>query len=496
MHYIIDAFSTIFTPMGLLLNVVGVVLGILFGALPGLNSVVGVALLLPLTYNMHPSFGLIMLGGLYMGATYGGSISAILLNCPGTGEAACTALNGNPMARQGRAREALGYSVLSSGFGGLFGVIIMLLFTPVLAKFALKFGPAEQFLVCVMGLAVVGSLMGKSAAKGFFSVAFGLILSVVGMDVTSVNYRLSFGNMHLQAGLDLIPISVGIFAIAEMLSLLTNQVTGNLISEAQDDYKPMVVVKELARRWQILLKSSIIGTIIGILPGTGGAIAAFISYGEAKRSSTERKQFGSGAIDGIIAPESANNAAVGGSFVPLLSLGIPGSATSAIIFGALTVHGMVPGPKLFNEHTDVVYALMLGLLLSVIIMVVLGMSGTRLFTKILKVNVKYIIPAVIALSIFGAYSARNSLFDVLVAIVFGVIGLVFKRARIPVAPAVLGMILGSMTEQNLRQSMVIASAKGLNIFAYIVFRPISIVLLVLIGLLIIGNLKTNLRGDE
>jgi len=496
MHYIINAFSTIFSPMGLLLNIVGVVFGIIFGALPGLNGVVGVALLLPLTYNMNPSFGLIMLGGLYMGATYGGSISAILLNCPGTGEAACTALNGNPLARQGRAKEALNFAVLSSGIGGLFGVIIMLLFTPILAKFALKFGPAEQFLVCVLGLAVVGSLMGKNVAKGFFSVAFGLILSVVGMDVTSVNYRLSFGNMHLQSGLDLIPISVGLFAIAEMLVLLTNQNTGDLITEPQDDYKVVTTLKELGRRWKILLKSSIIGTIIGILPGTGGAIAAFISYGEAKRSSKERKQFGFGAVDGIIAPESANNAAVGGSFVPLLSLGIPGSATSAIIFGALTVHGMVPGPKLFNEHTDVVYALMMGLLLSVIIMVIVGLSGTRLFTKILKVNTKFIIPAVIALSLFGAYSARNSLFDVLVAIVFGVIGLIFKRTNIPVAPAVLGMILGKMTEQNLRQSMVIAAAKGLNIFSYIVFRPISIVLLILIGLLIIGNLKTNLRGDE
>ena len=204
--------------------------------------------------------------------------------------------------------------------------------------------------------------------------------------------------------------------LTEMLALL-NQNTGNLITEPQGEYKTVTVLKEMARRWKILLKSSIIGTIIGILPGTGGAIAAFISYGEAKRSSKERKQFGFGAIDGIIAPESANNAAVGGSFVPLLSLGIPGSATSAIIFGALTVHGMVPGPKLFNEHTDVVYALMMGLLLSVIIMVILGLSGTRLFSKILKVNTKFIIPAVIALSLFGAYSARNSLFDVFVAIV-------------------------------------------------------------------------------
>ena len=206
--------------------------------------------------------------------------------------------------------------------------------------------------------------------------------------------------------------------------------------------------------------------------------------------------FGKGAPDGIIAPESANNAAVGGSFVPLLSLGIPGSATSAIIFGALTVHGMIPGPKLFNEHTDTVYALMIGLMISVLFMVALGVVGTGFFSKILRVKTKYIIPAVLAFSVLGAFSARNSVFDIAVALFFGIVGLFFKKAGIPIAPAVLGMILGSMAEQNLRQSMVIASAKSMNLFKYIVFRPISIVLIVLIGLLLVGNIKTNLRGKE
>ena len=471
-------------------------MGIIFGALPGLNGVVGVALLLPLTYSMAPEYGLIMLSGLYMGATYGGSVSAILLNCPGTGEAACTALNGNPMARQGKAKEALFYSLFASAIGGIFGAIVMLCFTPILAKMALKFGPPELFLVSIMGLAVVGSLMGNSLAKGMFSVAFGLVLSIVGMDVTSVNFRFTFNNMYLQSGLSLIPVSVGLFAIAEMLDLITKKDDSELISQKFSNAKGISILKDVLKRWKILLKSSLIGTIIGILPGTGGAIASFISYGEAKRSSTETDLFGKGAPDGIIAPEAANNAAVGGSFVPLLSLGIPGSATSAIIFGALTVHGMIPGPKLFSEHTDTVYALMLGLILSVLFMVFLGMAGTGLFSKILKVKTKYIIPAVLAFSVLGAFSARNSVFDIAVALFFGIIGLVFKKAGIPIAPAVLGMILGSMAEQNLRQSMVIASAKSINLFSYIVFRPISIVLIVLIGLLLIGNIKTNLRGKE
>jgi len=494
MGYLLSALQAVFSPMGLAMNAIGVLLGIVFGALPGLNGVVGVALLLPLTYNMGAEFGLIMLSGLYMGSTYGGSISAILLNCPGTGEAACTALNGNPMARAGRAKDALYYSCIASGFGGIFGSVIMLMFTPILASAALKFGPPELFLVSLLGLAVVGSLMGKSLSKGFFSVGFGLILSIVGMDKTSVNFRFTFGNFHLQSGLDLIPISVGFFAIAEMLVLVAQNVDSSFVTETMNDAKVMTISRDVLKRWKILIKSSVIGTIIGILPGTGGAIASFISYGEAKRSSREAAMFGKGAVDGIIAPESANNAAVGGSFVPLLSLGIPGSATSAIIFGALTIHGMVPGPKLFTEHADAVYALMIGLIISTVLMVVFGLCGTRLFTKVLKVKTKYIIPAVIAFSLFGAYSARGSMFDVLIAVVFGVIGLVFKYHSVPVAPAVLGMILGSMAEQNLRQSMIIAAAKEYNLISYIVFRPISAVLIVLIGLLLFGNFKTNLRG--
>lgn len=495
MEVFFDSLLSAFSPMGILINIMGVSLGIAFGALPGLNGVVGVALLLPITYGMSPEHGLVMLGGLYMGSTYGGSVSAILLNCPGTGEAACTALNGSPMARMGKAKEALSYSSLASGLGGLFGIIVMGLFTPVLSKMALKFGPPELFLVCMAGLTVVGSLMGKNIGKGFFSVAFGLILSIVGMDTITCNYRFTFDNLNMQSGLSLIPVSVGFFAIAEMLNMLCDSNESSTVEKSTDSYRIGNSLRELLRRWKLVLKSSIIGTMIGVLPGTGGAIASFIAYGEAKRSSKEAHLFGKGSIDGIIAPEAANNAAVGGSFVPLLSLGIPGSATSAIIFGALTVHGLIPGPKLFSEHADIVYALTIGLFLSMIMMVIIGLGGISFFSKILKIKTKYIIPAVLAFSVIGAYSARNSLFDVLIAVVFGFIGLLFKRNQIPIAPSVLGMILGAMAEQNLRRSLTIADAKGVNIFSYILLRPISLVVLVLLGLLIYGNMKTVLRSD-
>ncbi len=496
MNTFLGGLASVLMPQALLINILGVVLGIIFGALPGLNGVVGVALLLPITYGMSPAHGLVMLGGLYMGATYGGSISAILLNCPGTGEAACTALNGNPLARAGKAKEALSYSAISSCLGGLFGVVVMGLFTPVLSKMALKFGPPELFLVCMAGLAVVGSLMGKSIGKGFFAVAVGLVLSIVGMDSMSVNYRFTFGNLHLQAGLSLIPVSVGFFAITEMLSMLCESGDSTVMDSKGDAFRVSEAFAETLRRWKMILKSSVIGTVIGILPGTGGAIASFIAYGEAKRTSKEAHLFGEGSIDGIIAPESANNAAVGGSFVPLLSLGIPGSATSAIIFGALTVHGLIPGPKLFSEHADIVYALTAGLFLSTVLMGIVGLGGIRIFTQILKIKTKYVIPVVLAFSLVGAYSARNSMFDVMVAIVFGLVGLLFKRNQIPIAPVVLGMILGVMAEQNLRRSMTIATAKGTGIVTYILMRPISIVILVLLIILIYGNMKTALRANN
>lgn len=499
MQTVLQALAAIFSPAGLALNACGVILGVFFGAMPGLNGVVGVALLLPLTYGLSPAMGLLMLGGLYMGATYGGSISAILLNCPGTGEAACTALNGAPLARQGRAREALYYSAASSAIGGLFGILIMILFTPLLAKMALKFGPPELFLVCLAGLTVVGSLMGKSLSKGFFAVGFGLVLSIVGVDTMTSNYRFVFGSGNLQGGLNLIPVSVGFFAIAEMLSLLSGKNEDSTVhsieKSAQAGVSPRVgaVLFDTLRRWKIILKSSVIGTIIGILPGTGGAIASFISYGEAKRTSKEKALFGKGSVDGIVAPEAANNAAVGGSFVPLLSLGIPGSATSAIIFGALTVHGLVPGPKLFADHADISYTVMLGLLVSVVLMLIIGLAGVPVFAKVLTINLKQIVPAVLAFSLIGAYSARNSMFDVLVAILFGAVGLWFKRADIPVAPVILGMILGTMAEENLRRSMVIAAAKEYNLFSYILMRPVSLVVLAVLVLLVCSNVKTALR---
>jgi putative tricarboxylic transport membrane protein len=495
---IMDAMAAAFTPLALLLNTFGVVLGIIFGALPGLNGVVGVAMLLPLTYGFSPVEGLVMLAGMYTGATYGGAISGILINCPGTGEAACTAINGNLLQKAGRGKEALLISIISSTIGGLFGAVVLLLFTPTLSKWALKFGYSEMFLISLAGLTVVGSLLGKSVSKGFFSVSVGLVFAITGMDTVSTNFRFTFHNMNLQAGVNLVAACVGFFAISEMLENLTSLQKKEESSVKSRNYGVMDAVAECVCRWKLTLKSCIIGTIIGIIPGTGGAISSFIAYGEAKRSTKEPEQFAKneGSVDGIIGPQAANNAVIGGSFVPLLVLGIPGSSTSAIIYGALTIHSLIPGPQLFNKNTDIVYALMAGVILGVVIMAVAGITLNKVFEKILTVDMKYIIPAVMAFSIVGAYSARNNIFDILVAICLGVIGIFFKKAEIPIAPCILGMVLGNLTESNLRRAMTVAGAKNMSLFSYVMTRPLSIVVVLLVGLLIYTNVRNSLREQN
>lgn len=497
---IINAISAAFTPTCLLFNFVGVLLGIIFGALPGLNSVVGVALLIPVTYSMDATTAVIMLAGLYMGATYGGSISAILLNCPGSAEAACTAINGNLMARSGRAKEALLYSVISSGAGGMFGCIVLLFFTPILASLALKFGPPEMFLVCLGGLAIVGSLMGKSLAKGFFAVGIGLLLALTGIDNISSNYRLTFGSAQLSAGLDIVPVVVGLFAVSEMLALIgENSTDGRLLKMEASDIRQRSVWKNILKtEWWLTLKSAVLGTIIGILPGTGGSIASFVSYGEAQRIYGREENFskGSGDVRGIIAPETANNAAVGGSLVPLLALGVPGSATSALLYGALTVQGIVPGPKLFTQHGVLAYALMIGLLISTIVMILVGCNCSKLFSKILLLKTKVIVPTVLALCMIGAFSARNSMFDVGVCLFFGILGLWFKKADIPLAPILISMILGQMLEENFRRCLIITNAKHISLLQYVLVRPISLVLVALVALLLVFNARTALRKNN
>ncbi|MEG1640369.1 MAG: tripartite tricarboxylate transporter permease, partial [Ruthenibacterium sp.] len=399
--------------------------------------------------------------------------------------------------RKGRGKEALYYAILASVFGGLCGVAVLIFFTPLLASVALQFGPPEMFLIAVAGLAVVGSLSGKGIGKGFFAVLFGVLLSMIGVDTLTGQSRLTFGIPQLTSGIGLIPAIVGFFALSEMVCQCAKIGEKGSKTVSLEKIRLVEAIRRLFKHWFLLIKSTLIGIWIGILPGTGGAISAFVSYGEAKRGYKEGEvPFGEGNEKGIIAAESSNNAAVGGSLIPLLALGIPGSATAAIIYGAILIHGITPGPKLFIDAPELAYSFTIGMLFAVLAMGVIGICGVPLFSKILKIKIQYIVPIVIVCSLIGAYSSRNSIYDVVIAVVCGLIGVLFHRCGIPVAPVMLGLILGNLVEVNLRNSMLIAAAKDVNLLQYIFTRPLSIAVVVLLALMLFGNIKTSLRSKN
>ena len=493
MQFYLEAFIAVFQPMSLFLITLGTLAGVIFGALPGLSGPIGVALLLPFTFNLDPAGGLLMLGGIYMGSSYGGSITAILLNTPGTGEAAPAAIEGFPLAQQGRAKEALYYSILACIIGGIIGVVTLLFFTPLLAKIALKFGPPEMFLIAMSGLAVVGSLTGRDVYKGLFAAAFGILISTVGPDIMTGASRMTFGLWDLEGGIPLIPALIGLFAISEMLVQIGRKLS-TIVNVPFEDMTAWEIFKRLVRKPGLVIRSSLLGTFIGVLPGTGGAVASFVAYAEARRSSKRPELFGKGNEEGIIAAESANNAAVGGSMVPLLALGVPGSTTTAVMYGALTIHGLIPGPRLFVENPDIVYTFMFGMFFTAIIMGIIGIYGVPFFSSIIKIRLPFIIPTVMVLCLFGAYSIRNSLFDVFLAICFGLIGYFFRRVDIPPAPTVLGIILGPLAEENFRQVLVIAGAKGVNPLLYSFMRPLAAIIFLLLMFLIFASFRGTLSS--
>jgi putative tricarboxylic transport membrane protein len=469
----------------------GVLIGILVGAIPGLNGAIGISLLLPLTFAMEPQVGLLLLGGIYMGCMYGGSITAILINVPGDVVAAPVAMEGFPMTQQGRAKEALYYSIFSSMFGGFIGVIVLILFTPPLARFALQFGPAEMFFIALSGLIIVGALSG-SIPKAAFAVLFGLFLSTVGIDAIAGAERFTFGSPDLRQGISVVPVVLGLFCISEML-LNVGKKASEQVTYRDQTIARMTVIRDILRRWIIVVKGSSIGTIVGLLPGVGTTLAVFMSYAEAKRSSKTPEMFEHGNPEGIIAAESANNATVGSSLVPLLALGVPGSPTSAIIAGALVIHGIILGPSLFVNRPDVAFIFLYGMLLTVFAMTLIGAFGIKYFSYILKVRMDYLVPTVLALALFGAYSLRNSLFDVGLAIALGILGAIFKKVAVPLAPIIIGVVLGPLIESNLARSLTIANARGMPLVQYMLSSTLAIGLLVLVLALLVVVIQMRRR---
>lgn len=471
--------------------VLGVSVGLIGGALPGISASVAIALALPLTFSLDPMAALILLGAIYMAAEYGGSVSAILINTPGTPAAICTALDGHPMAVEGRAREALYVAVIASSIGGLFGVAILLFFTPPLATFSLAFGAPEMFWLAVAGLAIVCNLAAENFLKGMIAAAIGLWISTIGQDPATGFYRYTFGSYHLEGGVGLVPALLGFFAVSQMLALLGSRegTIAKVVSQAGALRKAVALP---FRQPFMVIRSSLIGVIVGILPGAGASIASFVSYGEAKRFSRKPDLFGKGAAEGIFASESANNAMVGGSLVPLLALGIPGSASAAVLFGALTMNGLVPGPRLFAEHGDIAYGFILSFIPIVMVMLLMGVFSSRLYAAVLRVKIHQIVPAVLILAIIGSYAVRNSLFDVWVTGVCGLGGFFLLRSGFSLPPLILGMVLGPLAEDNFRRAMVLSSVQD-STMEYFFTRPISLVLMMVTLLMIASAAWQEIR---
>lgn len=476
----------------LLVVLIGTLAGTFIGALPGLSAVSGVALLLPFTFTMDPAQGLIMLAAVYMSAEYGGSISAILINTPGTSGAACTMLDGTPLTRQGKAQEALYISLLAGTVGGLVGATALLFFTPFLAEMSLFLGPAEIFWVAVSGLALVATLSGKHTVKGLVGVVIGVALTLVGQDAISGDMRFMFDDYRLVGGIPLVPALLGLFAVASILELL---------EKSSDAVAPLILRKGVLRsiisalsKMKIQLAwSSLLGTAVGIIPGAGASISAFVAYGEAKRISKNPEAFGKGSYEGVAAPEAANNAVVGGALVPLLALGIPGSGSAAIMFGALTIHGIVAGPQLFSEHADIVYTFMIGLFLTVFAMLVIGLVTIRWSSLIVRTPRKTMVPAVLVLSLIGSYGLNNNLFDVYVLLIVGVIAYILTKIDVPVVTIALGLVLGALMEESFQQAALVGTVDYGSTWLYFANRPLALALMVVAFAIMVVGVRQILR---
>ncbi len=472
MEAIIEGFGAALQPGLLLWVVTGVLLGIITGALPGLTATMAVTLLLPFTLGAEMSAreSMAMLIGIYVGAIYGGSIAAILICTPGTPAAAATVLDGFPMTQRGEAGRALGIATVSSFSGGFISAIVLILFSPLLSRFAQEFGPPQYFALAVFGLSMIVSISGRSVLKGAIAGFFGILLACVGLDPIEGMPRMTFDQIELAAGVGFIPALIGLFAFAQVFAEIAE---GGTTDTARPPIGRLLgTVREVARHWFALVRSALIGVFTGSLPGAGGDIAAFISYNEARRVSKNRAQFGQGAPEGIIAAETANNASTGGAMIPMLTLGVPGDAVTAVMLGALTVHGLQPGPLLFRDHMDEVYPIFVSALVANVVMVIAGLLSVRYVARIVSMDKRTLVPVIAVLSVVGAYSMRYSLFDVAVAIVMGIIGYGMKRYGFPASPIVLALILGPMAEQNLRRTLLLPDV-GVGTF----LSPICAVLL-------------------
>jgi len=467
---ILTGFQNVFSVETFLILICGVLGGIIIGALPGLTSTMGVALLLPITYGMEATVGIVMLLGIYCGSVYGGSISAILLNTPGTPASAATTLDGHPMAMRGEAGRALTISTISSTFGGVISGAMLICISPIIAKFALKFGATEFFALAVFGLSIIVGISNKSIAKGLSAGFLGLLLATVGIDDVTGTVRFTFGISKLSTGFELIPAMIGLFGISQVLLRLEERMKGEVIPQKKFSLLP--AKHDLKDIFTTAPWSSILGAFIGAIPGTGGDIAAWTSYNVAKRTSKHPEEFGTGCAKGVAAPEAANNGTTGGTLIPLLTLGVPGDTSTAVLLGAFTLQGLQVGPLLFTQHADLIYTIFVGFMAANVLMFILGMGLMRVYVKVLSVAEYYVVPTILVLCVVGSFAINKNYFDVIVMFIFGVLGYLLTKLEIPLSPIVLAFILGPMAESNFRRALMISNGD----YSVFVSRPLTVVL--------------------
>lgn len=492
-----EVIRSIFTVENILMINIGLAAGVLIGAMPGLSVSFAVTMMLTMTYHMDTLPAMFLMLGSYCGGMYGGSITAILINTPGTANAVCTALDGYPLARQGRAGEAMRAALLGSTIGGLVSAFALMYFAPQLAKIIMKIGSAEYFSLCVFGLVAAISLECKSMNdlfKGMLSAAFGLLLSCVGADPVFGTNRFSFGSYYMMSGIKVVSSMLGAYA---MCQVLVN--SREVISKGDESLKVPPVegfnmkLKDFFIHWKTIIKSALIGTFIGAVPGCGGETSAMLAYNEAKRVSKHPDEFGKGSIEGVIAAETANNATTGGAMIPMLTLGVPGDAIMAILLSALTMQGITPGASLFSSGSFWVYAIMGGLIVINIFMLVQGLVFAKGFTQVTRVPMSLMTPCIVILCVMGSFAINNNIFECFVMAAFGLIGYFMKRYEFPITPLCIALVLGGIAERNLRRSLILSKGS----WAIFVTRPVSLLIVLLsVAILLLPIIRKELEKKK
>ena len=473
---ILMGLQTVASAESLLAMLAGLICGIVIGAIPGLTADLAIILCLPLTYTLDPIPAILLCLGLYCGGTYGGSITAILINTPGTPANAATLLDGYPMTKKGKPLKALTMALYASFVGGIFSALVLLFAAPNIAKITRLFGPPEYFCIAIFGLSIIASVSNGNVAKGIIGAISGIFVSIIGMDSVSGCIRFSFGIRRLAGGVPLIVTLVGLFALAELMTKSSyNPKTDPARSKKLKLDKERLSWEEIKRSLRHMITSSVIGTLVGATPGTGGGIAAFISYDQAKKTSKNADNFGKGEIEGIAASEAANNATTGSTMIPLLTLGIPGDGVTAILLGALMLQGLVPGPSLFVDSANIIYGIMVGLLVINVLMLIIGRLLTPLYANITRIPYELMNAIIVVYCFAGTYSSNSSTFHILVAVVIGIVSFILRKLDFPIVPIILGVVLGQLTELIFRRAMVMSEGS----YGIFVTRPFSAVFLFL-----------------